>query len=112
MAKIQLSTKSMLAFLVVLPYVVSPVLAQEPGIDAVEPVFSVDMPLLELLKNPDSKAIVSKYLPNLVTAFEEDLSIIGFFGDATLKELSIDDDHVLGFDEELLQTISEELKQG
>jgi len=44
-----------------------------------------------------------------VKALEEDYNVADFLGSSTLKELSIDDDHVIGFDDELLESIREEL---
>jgi hypothetical protein len=71
---------------------------------------SIDTPLMELIKNDAAKTIVSKHLTNLVERFENDFEVQDFFYDATLRELSVDDNHVIGFTEEMLIQIEAELK--
>lgn len=70
---------------------------------------SIDTPILELLEAPVARAIVEKHLPNLVKALDEDYDIADFLGSSSLKELSIDDDHVGNFDEEMLARLDEAL---
>ena len=71
---------------------------------------TINTPILTLLENPVARAIVEKHLPNLVKALDEDYDAADFLGASSLKELSIDDDHVIGFDEGLLLTLKRELK--
>lgn len=70
---------------------------------------TIDTPFVELIKNEEAKLIVSKYLENLVKAFEEDWDVQDYFFDASLRELSIDDNHVKGFTQEMLNKIEAEL---
>ena len=79
------------------------------GSAASESALTIDTPVLELLKNSAAKQILEKHLPNLVKALEEDYDVADFLGTSSLKELSIDDDHVKGFDDELLATLRSEL---
>jgi|TARA_B110000881_G_C18557783_1_gene507972 hypothetical protein len=60
---------------------------------------------LEPLQNSAAKQILEKHLSNLVKALEKDYDVADFLGKSSLKELSIDDDHVKGFDDELLATL-------
>ena len=70
---------------------------------------TINTPILTPLENPVARAIVEKHLPNLVKALDEDYDAADFLGDSSLKELSIDDNHVIGFDEDLLLTLEREL---
>ncbi|PCI79070.1 MAG: hypothetical protein COB20_05640 [SAR86 cluster bacterium] len=56
-----------------------------------------------------AKQILRKHLPDLVRGLEEDYEAADILDSSTLKELSIDDDHVRGFDDELLATLGSEL---
>ncbi|MFT7471095.1 MAG: hypothetical protein ACI8XU_000990 [Kiritimatiellia bacterium] len=76
---------------------------------ASEPALSIDTPVLELLQSLAAKQILEKHLPTLVKALEENYDVADFLGSSSLKELSIDDDHVVGFDNELLATLRDEL---
>ncbi len=82
-----------------------PASAQQPN----EIAASIQTPILELLKRADARAIVEKHLPSLVRALDEDYEAQVFFGDSNLLELSIDDNHVIGFGEEMLEQIRQEL---
>lgn len=70
----------------------------------------LDTPLVELLKNARARAVLEKLLPGLLKALEEDLEIMRFMGASSLRELAIDDAHVAGFDEEILEAIQLELQ--
>ena len=72
-------------------------------------VATIDTPIAELLKNAQARSILEKHLPGLIKALEEDLEILRFMGTSSLRELSIDDAHVVGFDEEKLEAIRLEL---
>lgn len=76
---------------------------------ASETALTIDTPVLELLQNSAARQILEKHLPNLVKALEEDYDVADYLGTSSLKELSIDDDHVVGFDDELLATLRGEL---
>ena len=70
---------------------------------------TINTPILTLLENPVARALVEKHLPNLVKALDEDYDAADFLGDSSLKELPIDDNHVIGFDEDLHLTLEREL---
>lgn len=70
---------------------------------------TIDTPIVELLKNAQARSILEKHLPGLVKALDEDLEILRFMGTSSLRELAIDDAHVVGFDEEKLEAIRLEL---
>ena len=70
---------------------------------------TINTPILTLLENPVARAIVEKHLPNLVEPLDENYDPADFLGASSLKELSIDDDHVIGFDEGVLLTLKREL---
>ncbi len=86
---------------------VSPAAGQISESQAIE--ISIDTPILKLMEIPAARQILEKHLPNLVKVLEEDYDVADYLGSSTLKELSIDDDHVIGFDDELLATMSREL---
>jgi sulfur relay (sulfurtransferase) DsrF/TusC family protein len=79
------------------------------GYAATESPLTIDTPVLELLQDLASRQVLERNLPNLVKALEEDYDVADFLGISSLKELSIDDDHVVGFDDELLTTLRREL---
>lgn len=78
-------------------------------LQAAESTISVNTPLVELLKQEEARTVVLKHLPNLVEVFEESFEAQAFFGDSSLLELSLDDDHVIGFDDEMLAELRKEL---
>ncbi|MDA0687143.1 MAG: hypothetical protein O2948_00755 [Proteobacteria bacterium] len=87
-----------------------PALAQSGSQDEREMLVSINTPIMQLLEREDAKEIVSKYLPNLVKALEERLEVQEFLGSSSLLELSIDDEHVIGFEEEMLAALKTELE--
>ena len=70
---------------------------------------TINTPILTLLQHPHARAVVEKHLPSLVTALDDDYDAREFFGSSSLLELSIDDAHVVCFDEELLEKLKVEL---
>ncbi len=71
---------------------------------------TIDTPLVELLKNAQARSVLNKHLPGLLKALEEDLEMLRFMGASSLRELAIDDAHVAGFDEDMLEAIRLELQ--
>ena len=69
----------------------------------------VNTPVLKLIQREDARAVVNKYMPKLVEALEESFEAQDFLGSSTLRELEIDDNHVIGFDEKMLESIKAEL---
>jgi hypothetical protein len=61
------------------------------------------------LESTVARSVVERHLPRLVIAMDEDFEVMDFLGDSSLKELSIDDDHVKNFDAELLAKVESEL---
>lgn len=100
----------------VLSLFVSMVLLQHPALarsgsqDEQEVPVSINTPIMQLLEREDARDIVSKYLPKLVQALEERFEVQEFLGSSSLRELSIDDEHVIGFDEEMLAALKTELE--
>jgi len=87
----------------------APSLAADSKAVATQEPPSINTPILELLKNPQAKRVVEKHFPNLVKALEEDYDIADYLGSSSLLELSIDDDHVIGFDDDMLASLKKEL---
>lgn len=71
---------------------------------------TIDTPISVLLEHAAARAIVEKHLPRLVAALDDDLEILRFMGSSSLRELEIDDDHVIGFDAKMLAAIQLELQ--
>ncbi len=69
-------------------------------------VLGVDTRVLELLENDVTRPVLEKHLPNLAKRLQEDFQAADYFWESTLRDLSIDDNHVRGFDEELLQKVA------
>ena len=69
----------------------------------------INTPILKLLERSDARAIVEKHMPNLVQALDESFAAQEFLGSSSLRELEIDDDHVIGFDAAMLEQIKLEL---
>lgn len=67
---------------------------------------TIDTPILRLLENEKARAAVAQFLPGLMRAMDEDYNAMEFLGSSSLRELSIDDDHVIGFDEALLEKLT------
>lgn len=83
--------------------------AQDANASAV--IVTIDTPILKALENDIARAVVEKHLPRLIKAMDEDLDVMDFLGSSSLKELSIDDNHVLNFDEEMLAKLQSELAE-
>ena len=81
------------------------------GADTSTEILTIDTPLLKLLNKSSTRAVLEKNVPNLVRAMEDDFDVSQMLGDSSLKELSIDDEHVKNFDEELLEKLRVELAQ-
>jgi len=87
----------------------APSLAADSKTPSLETSLSINTPILELLKNPQARRVVEKQLPNLLKALEEDYDIADYLGASSLRELSIDDNHVIGFDDDMLASMRKEL---
>ena len=70
----------------------------------------INTPIMMLLERADARAVVEKHLPQLVVALDDNYDAREFLGSSSLLELSLDDDHVIGFDEELLEKLRAELR--
>ena len=84
--------------------------SQAQTTDESEIVAGIRTPIMNLLKREDARAIVEKHLPDLVKALDESFEAQEFLGSSDLLELSLDDDHVIGFDENLLEMLKAELE--
>lgn len=102
------SSKTIQLSIIAFILLATPALAEENG--KLDKPLTIDTPLIELIRNDAAKAIVSKHLANLVERFENDFEVQDYFNDATLRELSVDDNHVIGFTEDMLKQIESELK--
>jgi len=58
-----------------------------------------------LLYGHTNPCVYVQLVESNLTAEEKDCDVADFLGTSSLKELSIDDDHVKGFDDELLATL-------
>ena len=81
----------------------------EPGADGSTKILTIDTPIVTLLSNAVTRPVLEKHIPSLVKGMEEDFDLEVFLGSSSLKELSIDDEHVKGFDEELLEKLKNDL---
>jgi hypothetical protein len=73
-----------------------------------KPALSIDTPILELLENPVTKAVIERHLPQLAKRMQEDSFAAELLGASSPRELSIDP-HVRGITEEKLQAIQADL---
>lgn len=86
-----------------------PTLARAAATDNVGAPPTLDTPVMVLLEHPGARAVLEKHLPRLVQALEGNPDIELTLGSSSLRELEIDDDHVIGFTEEMLEAIGREL---
>jgi hypothetical protein len=77
--------------------------AQDP-----KPALSIDTPILELLENARTRAVIERHLPQLAKRMLEDSFAAELLGGSSPRELAVDP-HVRGVTEEKLHAIQADL---
>lgn len=75
---------------------------------AAEPQLTIDTPVMQLIANPSTKAVLEKHLPKLVKRLAEDQEAVNFLGSSSPRELSADP-HVRGITDEILKALQADL---
>jgi hypothetical protein len=69
---------------------------------------TIDTPVMQLLANPNTKAMLGKHLPKLVKRLTEDQEAASFLGSSSPRELAADP-HVRGITDEILKALQADL---
>jgi hypothetical protein len=75
---------------------------------AAEATLTIDTPVLQLIANPSTKAVLEKHLPKLVKRVSEDQEAAAFLGSSSPRELAADP-HVRGITDESLKALQADL---
>jgi len=86
----------------------SAILLLSTSAPAAEPQLTIDTPVLQLIANAATKAVLEKHLPRLVKRLSEDQEVAEMLGSSSPRELSADP-HVRGITEEMLKALQADL---